>query len=275
MKTQTIKRGIDMQSVGKKIASLRKARSYTQEKLAGMIGVSPQAISKWESDTTMPDIMLLPVIADVFDVTIDELFGKCMQKSQRTIPFDKVTDEAYVALLESMAKSWIHTDESIGSVSQCAEITKKQLRNHPNSHSAILSYQNGGVYANSKLGLVFTQRFEEANGLLEDEDAATYLKMLADPAVRKVLLYLLKDSGATVTAASVAAKCRLTEVEASDALSRLWNCNFATCQPVDMGSETINVYHLFGAHKMLLVYTVLSLAGTLANYQETYYGFRA
>lgn len=275
MKTQTIKRGIDMQSVGKKIASLRKAKSYTQEKLAGMIGVSPQAISKWESDTTMPDIMLLPVIADVFDVTIDELFGKCMQKSQRTIPFDKVTDEAYVALLESMARSWIHTDESIGSVSQCAEITQKQLHNHPNSHTAILSYQNGGVYANSKLGFVFTQRFEEANGLLEDEDAAAYLKMLADPAVRKVLLYLLKNSGATVTAASMAAKCRLTEVEAGDALSRLWNCNFATCQPVDMGSETIKVYHLFGAHKMLLVYTVLSLAETLASYQETYYGFRA
>ena len=264
-----------MQTVGKKIASLRKAKSYTQEKLAGMIGVSPQAISKWESDTTMPDIMLLPVIADVFDITIDELFGKGLQKSERTISFDEVTDEAYVALLESMARSWIRIDKSIGSVSQCAEITQKQLHNHPDSHSAILSYQNGGVYANSKLGFVFTQRFEEANGLLENEDAAKFLKMLADPSVRKVLLYLLKNAGATVTAASVAAKCRFTESEVSDALTRLWNCNFATCQPVDMGSETINVYRLFGAHKMLLVYTILSLAGTLAHYKENYYGFRA
>ena len=63
-----------MNSIGKTIQCLRKAKGVTQEKMAQQIGVSFQAISKWENDVTLPDIMLLPVIADYFGVSIDELF---------------------------------------------------------------------------------------------------------------------------------------------------------------------------------------------------------
>lgn len=63
-----------MNSIGKTIQCLRKAKGVTQEKMAQQIGVSFQAISKWENDITLPDIMLLPVIADYFGVSIDELF---------------------------------------------------------------------------------------------------------------------------------------------------------------------------------------------------------
>lgn len=64
-----------MKTFGEKIAELRKERGLTQENLSGIIGVSSQAISKWENNATMPDIMLLPIIADTLGVTIDELFG--------------------------------------------------------------------------------------------------------------------------------------------------------------------------------------------------------
>lgn len=47
----------------------------TQEALAAALNVSSQAISKWENNATMPDISLLPRIADAFDVTVDDLFG--------------------------------------------------------------------------------------------------------------------------------------------------------------------------------------------------------
>lgn len=264
-----------METIGKKLADLRKSRSYTQEKLSSIIGVSPQAISKWESDTTMPDIMLLPVIAEVFDISIDELFGIKSQAKGQMLQFDDVTNDAYDALLESMARAWISNDSVGDSAKTVAEKTKKQLAKNKESHSAIISYHNGGVYANSELGFVFLPKFEDALKLLEDEDAAGFLKLLSDPAVRKVLLYLLKNPDATITAASVAAKCGLTERESSEALSGLWNCNFVTCQSVDMGSETVKVYHLFGAYKMLLIYTVLSLSQTLSHYEEHYYGFRA
>jgi len=50
-------------TIGKNIADLRKNRGMTQEQLADILGVSSQTISKWENEVTMPDIMLLPVIA--------------------------------------------------------------------------------------------------------------------------------------------------------------------------------------------------------------------
>ena len=43
----------------------------TQEELADIIGVSSQSISKWENNVTMPDILLLPVIASFFEITLD------------------------------------------------------------------------------------------------------------------------------------------------------------------------------------------------------------
>lgn len=64
------------ESLGKKISELRKEKSFTQEELAEKLGVSPQAVSKWENDLSCPDIMLLPELASLFDVSIDELFGE-------------------------------------------------------------------------------------------------------------------------------------------------------------------------------------------------------
>lgn len=53
---------------------------YTQKELSELIGVSSQAVSKWEQKISCPDIMLLPKIAEVFGITIDELFGKSADK---------------------------------------------------------------------------------------------------------------------------------------------------------------------------------------------------
>lgn len=57
------------------IVALRREKGITQEALALSLGVTNQAVSKWESAQTCPDIALLPVIADYFGVSIDELMG--------------------------------------------------------------------------------------------------------------------------------------------------------------------------------------------------------
>lgn len=61
-------------NMGKKIKSLRLSSSMTQEQLASRLGISAQAVSKWESGTNMPDIQILPDLSVIFGVTIDELF---------------------------------------------------------------------------------------------------------------------------------------------------------------------------------------------------------
>jgi transcriptional regulator with XRE-family HTH domain len=61
--------------IGKNIAEMRKSKGVTQEALAEFVGVSSQAVSKWESGGT-PDVELLAAIADYFEVSIDRLFGR-------------------------------------------------------------------------------------------------------------------------------------------------------------------------------------------------------
>ena len=61
-------------NIGKKIKELRKQRGITQEQLAESIGISFQAVSKWENNIALPDITLAPVLANYFGVTMDELF---------------------------------------------------------------------------------------------------------------------------------------------------------------------------------------------------------
>ena len=63
-------------SLAENIARLRKAKGLTQAELGNYLGVSNQAVSKWENGVTMPDVMLLPNLADVFGCHIDELFSR-------------------------------------------------------------------------------------------------------------------------------------------------------------------------------------------------------
>ena len=60
--------------LGKKIKALRFKVGLTQEQLAEKIGVGPQAVSKWETSISMPDITALPLLTEIFGVTIDDLF---------------------------------------------------------------------------------------------------------------------------------------------------------------------------------------------------------
>lgn len=62
-------------TMGKRIAMLRKQNGLTQDQLAERVGVSAQAVSKWENDISCPDISILPKLAETLGVTTDELLG--------------------------------------------------------------------------------------------------------------------------------------------------------------------------------------------------------
>ena len=80
-------------TIGKRIAHLRKEKGLTQEELAGHMGVSPQAVSKWENDQTCPDISALPKLARLFGVTVDELLeGRTETTAVRVLPPEQRRD---------------------------------------------------------------------------------------------------------------------------------------------------------------------------------------
>ena len=68
-----------------KIKQLRVKCGYTQDELANKLGVSSQAVSKWENQLTTPDITLLPALSEAFGVTIDELFDLSLEQKLERI----------------------------------------------------------------------------------------------------------------------------------------------------------------------------------------------
>ncbi|NMA37068.1 MAG: helix-turn-helix transcriptional regulator [Papillibacter sp.] len=60
--------------IGRNIKRLREEKKITQQQLADALGITYQAVSKWECGTTLPDVTILPLIAEYFCVSIDSLF---------------------------------------------------------------------------------------------------------------------------------------------------------------------------------------------------------
>lgn len=69
--------------LGENLKNLRKARGITQEAFANYLGVSFQAVSKWERNGSYPDITMLPEIAEFFSVTLEELLDVNREEKER------------------------------------------------------------------------------------------------------------------------------------------------------------------------------------------------
>ena len=85
--------------IGTRIKALRKRDGVTQEKLADALGVTAQAVSKWESENGYPDLEYLTPIANFFNITLDELFGHDLAEKQRKI-------DDYCKQYDDLARDW-------------------------------------------------------------------------------------------------------------------------------------------------------------------------
>ena len=109
-------------NIGLKIKKLRQKNTITQEELADCLGVSTQAISRWENSVTYPDITLLPLIANYFEVTIDDLMGMDELKDIKKL------NETY---------SIVHQLEFEGKYDEAIKMIRDTLRIYPNNYSLL------------------------------------------------------------------------------------------------------------------------------------------
>lgn len=257
-----------MQSVGEKIAQLRKERKMTQEELANLIGVSSQSVSKWENNVTAPDIMLLPILAGIFEVTIDALFSLEGRQKSAAISIEETPLAVYDAILETM---WAWEDDGTDTAH-----TKRRLQENPKSHTGFISMTRGGVYADRNLALTYIADPAKSAELLTNEEAAAFLQTLADPHIRRLLKYQLENKDISYTIASASVKCGMKEEDVKAAFEALVKYALMAKQTVDMGpEEKVDIYSHCGGHKFtLLIYPLLSLAMQLSDFQENWCGFR-
>ncbi len=79
-------------SLGEKISEYRKNLGMTQENLAEKLGVSAQAVSKWENNVSCPDINMLPALANIFGITVDELLQEENKQDAYIVPKEERKD---------------------------------------------------------------------------------------------------------------------------------------------------------------------------------------
>ncbi len=108
-----------MKYFGERLKKLRRDNNVTQETLAEYLGISYQAISKWENALGFPDISLIPAISNFFGVSSDFLLGIELEKSEEKI--EKVLNDA---------EKFTHTGEIEKSIS----LIEEALKNFPNDH---------------------------------------------------------------------------------------------------------------------------------------------
>lgn len=95
------------------IQNFRKKCGFTQEELAQKIGVTFQAVSKWENAKSAPDIMFLPIMADLFDCSIDQLFSRDFEMNNRNGLCDELPweDDDVIRIFQAQGKKIIDFQE--------------------------------------------------------------------------------------------------------------------------------------------------------------------
>lgn len=91
------------ETLGRRIARLRLARTATQERLAKELNVSPQAVSKWENDINYPDISLLPDLARFLGVSVDELLSGASASAPESVAAQESAAEKSTAEVVAVA----------------------------------------------------------------------------------------------------------------------------------------------------------------------------
>ena len=91
------------ETLGRRIARLRLAKTATQERLAKELNVSPQAVSKWENDINYPDISLLPDLARFLGVSVDELLSGASASAQESASVQESAAEKSAAEVVAVA----------------------------------------------------------------------------------------------------------------------------------------------------------------------------
>lgn len=117
-------------AIGQNIRDFRKKNNLTQEALADRLGVTYQSISRWENDTTYPDLELIPAIAEILAITVDELFG------MPQIEKEKRAEETFDELRRECMKRDYNADKIVN-------LLRDIRRNYLDSYSAWRPWTEG------------------------------------------------------------------------------------------------------------------------------------
>jgi len=177
-------------NIGETIKKLRKQKDMTQEQLAEYLNISPQAVSRWEINSTLPDITLVPMLANIFDVTTDMLFGVDIDAKEKRIEaivkeannhFYKHQYDEAEKLLRAALKEYPNSCKLMDSLALALTINKDYYgdRNGNEEEIIILSEKILAECTDDNLRYFSIQRLCNAYASMgETEKAASFVKKM-------------------------------------------------------------------------------------------------
>jgi len=158
-------------TMGQIIKQLRKGRGFTQEELAERIGVTYQAVSKWENDSGMPDISQIVPLASVFDVSTDVLFG-----------IDRTSESEEAFKIVSVADD-VKEYGNLDTYLKAYDILIDGLKKYPNNLMLMINCMNlgvalsmpgnGWVYAKDRADKIIPEAIRQANFIIANSKNIT------------------------------------------------------------------------------------------------------
>ena len=213
-----------MSVIGEQIKKYRVQKKYTQEKLGSMIGVTTQAVSKWERGGT-PDAEVLPRLADALGVSIDALFGREEQDAQLLLTKNLSMTPSEEAFRQAFSYCWsfipgLMGEESFseGFYDSFIAHTGQQREQSPDFLAKLLR-DDGMTLArmSNDFRYFFLMVRPHDDGILshfESEEAIRQVfALFADKKILKILYYLYKVSNIPVTSQLI---CQGTGLELSE-----------------------------------------------------------
>lgn len=265
-----------MKTIGERIAELRREAGMTQEALGEVIGVSAQTVSKWENGNTAPDISLLPVLAEVFGVTIDSLFS---MEGEAEAPvgrngWEKIPETLYDGFFRAYFKIW-----NASGGSKTPEDVRQYFSDHPEAQSGFASEERGIIYFNDEIGLVWLSGPEETARLLRDEAVTGLFADLCDPVFLEVLRFFAEVNPSTFTrftAASFAKRAGLEPEQTERALALCEKHGLMVPETIDSGEEEpLTVWTVAHAPKIRFVLgPMLAMAKRFAEFKNHWWCLR-
>lgn len=269
-----------MNTIGESIAALRKKKEMTQEALAAELGVSAQSVSKWENGTNMPDILLLPILADTFGVSIDVLYGRDSKEDGLELP--DVFENCCDTVLELIGSGFYKLSKR--NLSNELEQNPVSAETYIERHKAYCKYAYDGVmrsaiiqkdsilYYHHKFGGLLIRRPDKGwASLFSDEEAIKIIKLLADDRVRAVITELIDSRKTVFTISGICKKCGIEQ--SAELIKRLEDLNLFLTKSIIVDDGEVDIYELYNSDRLFLIFSLLACAKEYAEYQSSYYGY--
>ena len=250
-------------SLSANIKKLRLEKNLTQEQLATKLGISAQAVSKWETSETYPDGALLIPLANALVVSLDELFGN------ETVTMTDISGRIVKLIHATESKERFNVARDIGwqierGLFNCRmEIEKKydpnEIKNQKNS-SYILDDNGFTIISNGKEPFfsIFPQPAEGYGHFLNDkDDLQKIFAALSHSDTMTALIYLYHRTENYVFERSVLAKdCEISSDNIDGVLDNLLMLNVIWKQNLSINGKERTLYYSRPSHKLIALFII-------------------